>query len=85
MRTAGKVKQLLQCYKELQDVIAILGLEELLEEDHIIANRARKPKRFLSQPFSVAEIFTRIKGKYISLYKTLTDFRRIVLGAVDSK
>ena len=85
MRIVKKVKQLLQRYKELQDVIVILGLEELSEEDQIIANRAHKLKRFLSQPFSVAEIFTRIKGKYTNSLRTLTDFQRIVLGAVDSK
>jgi F-type H+-transporting ATPase subunit beta len=82
--TAGEVKQLLQRYKELQDVIAILGLEELSVEDRIVVDRARKLERFLSQPFSVAEVFTRIKGEYVSLRRTLADFRRIVSGAVDS-
>merc|ERR1719401_1996109 len=82
--TAGEVKQLLQRYKELQDVIAILGLEELSEEDRIVVDRARKLERFLSQPFSVAEVFTRIKGKYVSLSRSLRDFQKIVSGEVDS-
>merc|ERR1711972_892257 len=73
--TAGEVKQLLQRYKELQDVIAILGLEELSEEDRIVVDRARKIERFLSQPFSVAEVFTRIAGKYVSLSATISGFR----------
>merc|ERR1712066_295198 len=73
--TAGEVKQLLQRYKELQDVIAILGLEELSEEDRIVVDRARKLERFLSQPFSVAEVFTRILGKYVSLLSTICGFQ----------
>ena len=60
---ATNVKQMLQRYKELQDVIAILGLEELSNQDRVVVNRARKIERFLSQPFFVAEIFTRIEAK----------------------
>ena len=67
MLIATSVKQILQRYKELQDVIAILGLEELCNQDRVIVNRARKIERFLSQPFFVAEIFTRIQGSYVSL------------------
>merc|ERR1712039_945283 len=79
--TAGEVKQLLQRYKELQDVIAILGLEEVSEEDRIVVDRAKKIERFLSQPFSVAEVFTRIAGKYVSLSATISGFRKIIPGA----
>ena len=68
---ATSVKQILQRYKELQDVIAILGLEELCNQDRVIVNRARKIERFLSQPFFVAEIFTRIQGSYVSLDETI--------------
>lgn len=63
-RTAGDVKQILQRYKELQDIIAILGIEELSDEDKLSVNRARKVEKFLSQPFFVAEVLTRIPGKY---------------------
>ena len=68
---ATSVKQILQRYKELQDVIAILGLEELCNQDRVIVNRARKIERFLSQAFFVAEIFTRIQGSYVSLDETI--------------
>jgi F-type H+-transporting ATPase subunit beta len=77
------VKQMLQRYKELQDVIAILGLEELSDQDRVIVNRARKVERFLSQPFFVAEVFTRIQGKYVSLENTISGFSSIVQGEFD--
>ena len=64
---ASNVKQILQRYKEVEDVIAILGLEELSDNDRVVVNRARKIERFLSQPFFVAAIFTRIQGSYVSL------------------
>ena len=81
--TAQSVKQVLQRYKELQDVIAILGIEELTDYDHTIVDRARKIERFLSQPFFVAEVFTRIQGKYVKLYKTVEGFKQIVKGKCD--
>jgi len=80
---ATDVKQMLQRYKELQDVIAILGLEELSDQDRIVVDRARKVERFLSQPFFVAEVFTRIQGKYVSLLDTIVGFSRIVQGELD--
>jgi len=81
---ASDVKQILQRYKELQDVIAILGLEELSDQDRIVVNRARKIERFLSQPFFVAEVFTRIQGAYVSLNDTIIGFGRIVAGEFDT-
>ena len=81
--TATSVKQVLQRYKELQDVIAILGLDELTDEDRTVVNRARKIERFLSQPFFVAEVFTRIPGQYVSLDATVVGFKRIVFGDCD--
>lgn len=81
---AFEVKQILQRYKELQDVIAILGLEELSDSDRLIVDRARKVERFLSQPFFVAEVFTRIQGRYVSLDSTVTGFCQIVSGEFDS-
>lgn len=81
---ATSVKQILQRYKELQDVIAILGLEELSNQDRLIVNRARKIERFLSQPFFVAEIFTRIQGTYVSLDETIFGFSQIVNGSLDN-
>ena len=83
MLIATSVKQILQRYKELQDVIAILGLEELCNQDRVIVNRARKIERFLSQPFFVAEIFTRIQGTYVSLDETIYGFSQIVNGSLD--
>ena len=80
---ATSVKQILQRYKELQDVIAILGLEELSNEDRVVVSRARKIERFLSQPFFVAEIFTRIQGTYVSLNDTIIGFSQIVTGELD--
>ena len=84
MHIVGKIKQLLQKYKELQDVIAILSLEELSEEDRIIVDKVRKIKRFLSQFFSIVEVFTRIVEKYISLLVIISGFKRIVFGSIDS-
>jgi len=77
------VKKTLQRYKELQDIIAILGLEELSEEDRLIVARARKIERFLSQPFFVAEVFTGSPGKYVSLAETIEGFERILKGELD--
>ena len=81
---ALQVKQILQRYKELQDVIAILGLEELSNQDRVVVHRARKIERYLSQPFFVAEIFTRIIGRYVCLANTINDFSQIVNGELDS-
>ena len=80
---AQNVKQTLQRYKELQDIIAILGLDELSEEDRQIVARARKIERFLSQPFFVAEVFTGSPGKYVSLAETIQGFNLILSGEVD--
>ena len=80
----SKETQMLQRYKELQDVIAILGLEELSNQDRVVVNRARKMERFLSQPFFVAEIFTRIKGRYVCLNDTIIGFGKIVNGELDT-
>ncbi|EIT72058.1 MULTISPECIES: F0F1 ATP synthase subunit beta [Hydrocarboniphaga] len=81
--TARDVQGLLQRYKELKDIIAILGMDELSEDDKKIVSRARKIQRFLSQPFHVAEIFTGSPGKYVSLKETIRGFRGIVDGAYD--
>ena len=81
--TAGKVQEMLQKYKELQDIIAILGMEELSEEDKKIVFRARKIQKFLSQPFFVAENFTGISGKYVPLKETIRGFKAIVDGEMD--
>ncbi len=83
--TARDVKQILQRYKELQDIIAILGLEELSEEDRRTVNRARKIQKFLSQPFFVAEAFTGRAGKFVPLATTIKDFRAIIDGQHDDK
>jgi F-type H+-transporting ATPase subunit beta len=80
---ASDVKQMLQRYKEVQDVIAILGLEELSDQDRIVVSRARKIERFLSQPFFVASVFTRIQGRYVSLNDTIIGFGQIVAGDLD--
>ena len=82
-KTAQDIKQILQRYKELQDIIAILGVEELSEEDKLVVARARKIQRFLSQPFFVAEQFTGLKGKYVSLADTIRGFREIADGKHD--
>jgi F-type H+-transporting ATPase subunit beta len=81
--TARAVKQILQRYKDLQDIIAILGIDELSEDDKIAVARARKIQRFLSQPFHVAEQFTGIKGKYVKLQDNIRSFRMIVNGELD--
>ncbi len=80
---AREVKQVLQRYKELQDIIAILGMDELSDEDKITVNRARKIQRFMSQPFSVAEQFTGMAGKYVPLKDTVRGFREILEGKYD--
>ncbi|RYX79776.1 F0F1 ATP synthase subunit beta [bacterium] len=80
---AQNVKQTLQRYKELQDIIAILGLDELSEEDRLIVARARKVERFLSQPFFVAEVFTGSPGKYVALEDTIQGFNSIISGNLD--
>jgi len=82
-RTAQDVKAVLQRYRELQDIIAILGMDELSEEDKIVVARARKLQRFLSQPFHVAEQFTGIPGRYVELRDTIRGFREIVDGKHD--
>jgi F-type H+-transporting ATPase subunit beta len=81
--TAQNVKQTLQRYKELQDIIAILGLDELSEEDRLVVARARKVERFLSQPFFVAEVFTGSPGKYVPLAETIQGFQMVLNGELD--
>ena len=81
--TAQRIKETLQRYKELQDIIAILGLDELSEEDRQVVARARKVERFLSQPFFVAEVFTGSPGKYVSLADSITGFNDILDGKYD--
>jgi F-type H+-transporting ATPase subunit beta len=81
--TARAVQSTLQRYKELQDIIAILGLDELSEDDRLIVARARKIERFLSQPFFVAEVFTGSPGKYVKLEETIDGFKRILAGELD--
>jgi F-type H+-transporting ATPase subunit beta len=80
---ARQVQQMLQKYKELQDIIAILGMEELSEEDKLTVQRARKIQRFLSQPFHVAETFTGKPGKYVKVEDTVRAFKEIVDGVHD--
>jgi F-type H+-transporting ATPase subunit beta len=82
---AREVQKILQRYKELQDIIAILGREELSEKDKLVVDRARKIQRFLSQPMHVAEVFSGIQGKYVSREKTIQGFREILEGAHDHK
>jgi F-type H+-transporting ATPase subunit beta len=77
------VKQILQKYKDLQDIIAILGIDELSEEDKLVVARARKIQRFLSQPFFVAAQFTGREGKYVPLSETVRGFKEIVEGKHD--
>jgi F-type H+-transporting ATPase subunit beta len=81
---AQKVRQTLQKYKELQEIIAILGIDELSEEDRLVVGRARRIERFLSQPFFVAEVFTGLAGKYVSLNESITGFQRILQGEFDA-
>jgi F-type H+-transporting ATPase subunit beta len=80
---AQRVKQILQRQKELQDIISILGMDELSDEDKLTVNRARKVQRFLSQPFSVAEQFTGVPGVMVSIEDTIRGFRLILDGEVD--
>jgi F-type H+-transporting ATPase subunit beta len=81
---AQRVKQILQKYKELQDIIAILGMDELSDDDKMVVARARKVQRFLSQPFFVAEQFTGLKGKFVSIEDTIKGFNMILDGELDS-
>ena len=80
---AQRVKQILQKYKELQDIIAILGMDELSDEDKLTVNRARRVQRFLSQPFTVAEQFTGVKGEMVSIEDTIKGFNMILDGELD--
>jgi len=80
---AAEVQRILQRYKDLQDIIAILGMDELSEEDKVLVNRARRIERFLSQPFHVAETFTNIPGKYVKLDETVDSFERVAAGEFD--
>lgn len=82
-RIANQVKAILQKYKELQEYHAILGMEELSDEDKATVMRARKIQKFLSQPFSVAETFTGIHGKYVPLNETIRGFKAIIDGDMD--
>ena len=82
--TARSVQRILQRYKELQDIIAIMGMEELSEDDKLIVGRARKVQRFLSQPFEVAEQFTGYQGKYVPLKETIRGFKEIIEGKHDA-
>jgi ATP synthase subunit beta len=77
------VQEVLQRYKELQDIIAILGMDELSDEDKLTVSRARKIERFFSQPFSVAEQFTGMEGKYVPVKETIRGFREILEGRHD--
>jgi F-type H+-transporting ATPase subunit beta len=82
-RVAREVQKVLQTYKSLQDIIAILGMDELSEEDKLVVARARKIQRFLSQPFFVAEVFTGSPGKYVSLKDRIKGFKSIIDGEYD--
>ena len=82
-KVATDVQRILQRYKELQDIIAILGMDELSEDDKLVVGRARRIQRFMSQPFAVAEQFTGIKGQYVKLEETISSFERLVAGEFD--
>jgi len=82
-KVAMETRKVLQRYKDLQDIIAILGIEELSDNDRLAVNRARKIQRFLSQPFFVGEVFTGTPGKYVKLEDTLDGFEQILLGKLD--
>jgi F-type H+-transporting ATPase subunit beta len=82
-KVATDVQRILQRYKELQDIIAILGMDELSEDDKLVVGRARRIQRFMSQPFAVAEQFTGIKGQYVKLEDTISSFERLVAGEFD--
>jgi F-type H+-transporting ATPase subunit beta len=78
------IVEMLTKYKELQDIIAVLGIDELSEEDKLVVDRARKVAKFLSQPFAVAEVFTGMKGEYVRLAETVDSFAQILMGNCDS-
>jgi F-type H+-transporting ATPase subunit beta len=80
---ANEVKEVLQRYRELQDIIAILGIDELSDEDRVLVQRARRIERFLSQPFFVAEVFTSIPGIYVPIQETVESFEALVNGELD--
>ena len=82
-RVATTVKVVLQTYKSLQDIIAIMGIDELSEQDKLIVSRARKIQRFLSQPFFVAEVFTGVTGQFVTLEETIKGFAMIIDGKCD--
>jgi F-type H+-transporting ATPase subunit beta len=82
---AREVQRVLQRYKDLQDIIAILGMEELSDEDKALVARARRIQRFLTQPFHVAEVFTNFPGKYVSIKDTIAGFKEILDGKHDNK
>ena len=82
-RCAERVKNILQRYKELQDIIAILGMDELSDDDKLVVSRARRVQRFLSQPFHVAEAFTGLKGVLVPIEDTIKGFNMIMDGEVD--
>ena len=82
-RVATRVQEILQRYKDLQDIIAILGMDELSEEDKVLVGRARRLQKFLSQPFHVAEAFTGVSGKYVKLEETIESFERVADGEFD--
>jgi F-type H+-transporting ATPase subunit beta len=82
--TAQQVKQILQRYKDLQDIIAILGIDELSDEDKLTVSRALRIQKFLSQPFNVAEVFTGRPGKYVKVADTIRGFKEIVEGKHDN-
>ncbi len=82
-KVAREVQRILQSYKSLQDIIAILGMDELSEEDKLTVARARKIQRFLSQPFHVAEVFTGFPGKFVELEETINGFKKLCEGELD--
>ncbi|KAI9302469.1 F1/V1/A1 complex, alpha/beta subunit of ATPase, partial [Cunninghamella echinulata] len=83
-KVATEVQQILQNYKSLQDIIAILGMDELSEEDKLVVERARKIQRFLSQPFAVAQVFTGYEGRLVKLQDTIRSFQEILDGKHDA-
>ena len=82
--TARRVQEILQEYKSLQDIIAILGMDELSEDDKLTVARARRLQRFLSQPFAVAEVFTGRKGKFVDLAQSISGFKSVIAGEYDA-
>ena len=82
-RTARAVQEILQKYKQLQDIIAIMGMDELSDEDKTVVYRARKVERFLSQPFHVAEVFTGVPGQFVPIQETIRGFQAILNGEMD--